>query len=159
MVNHWIFVVTDQKVKNRVIEAIDLFNSRMRHKFWSFSTKNPRLKRVTKNDKVAFLKGGEDGNTFVGTAKLASDPSPPSREFKKYVVDIPEKLMREVRLEETRLFEKPKPIRDILDKLSFIEKKDRWQAYLQGGHTNLRTRLQHNIIGLTMSSVSLGNSL
>jgi len=133
LVNYWVLVVTDQKVKDRVLEAIDLFNNRMRHKFWSFSKKNPRLKRVTKGDKVAFFRGGEDGNVFVGTAKLASDPSPPSRELKRYVIDMPETMMKKVRLEEIHLFDKPRPVSDLVDKLSFIKKKERWQAYFQGG--------------------------
>ena len=96
-------------------------------------------------DRVAFFRGGEDGNVFTGTAKLASDPSSPSREVKRYVVDMPDKMVKEVRLEEVRLFDKPKPIADLVDKLSFIKKKERWQAYFQGGLVQISEQ-DYNVI-------------
>ena len=46
---------------------------------------------------------------------------------------MPETMMREVRLEQTELWDKPKPIADLVNKLSFIKKKGRWQGGFQGG--------------------------
>jgi len=69
--NYWIFTVTGYKLSNENFAAEEIFNQRMKDKFWGIGEKTSNRKSLTKGGKVIYYIGLPQ-KIFAGTATLAS---------------------------------------------------------------------------------------
>jgi hypothetical protein len=106
----------------------------MTDKFWGLGEKTPNRKYLSEGDKVVYYIGWPD-KYFGGTATLASasfalNPSQINQfsHGKKYYTTDYGVLLKDV-----DIWPKRKPVEDVLPQLEFIENKEFWGAYLQGG--------------------------
>ena len=132
--NHWIFTVTSHKGAGYSLPAEDIYNTRMGDEFWGLSTKTPNLRRLQRGDKVVFYLGQPE-KAFAGTATLTSaaaelDESQKDRLSHGISFYRPEVG---VRIGNIDRWEERTPVGEILDRLTFVKKKENWQAYFQGG--------------------------
>jgi hypothetical protein len=132
--NHWIFIVTQRKSSGKIITPEEVFNQRMQDKFWGIGEKTPNRKNLSLGDNIVFYLG-LPSKVFSGEAKLASDCFRLENHHKqKYdhgtVAFSPE---FGVLLDEINIWRTPKSAKDIIPDLTFIENKEYWFSYFQGG--------------------------
>jgi hypothetical protein len=89
---------------------------------------------LRKGDQVAYYIG-LPAKAFAGCAVLASDSLKLSDEERERVSHGKSFYRAEVgvRLDQIQIWDRPRPIENVLPQLAFIENKAAWFAYLQGG--------------------------
>ncbi len=132
--NHWIFTVTSHKVDGETFLAEEIFRQRMADNFWGLGEKTPNRNTLRKGDQVVYYVGYPI-KVFAGRAVLASDSWKLSEEQREKVFHGKKFYRPEygVQLEQIEIWEKPRPIENLVPDLKFIENKEFWFAYLQGG--------------------------
>jgi hypothetical protein len=132
--NHWIFTVTTHTEGGESFEARAIYAQRMRDRFWGLGAKTPNRKGLQKDDRVVFYQGLPD-KAFVGTAVLASSCFNLSEAQKKqYGHDKPFYMPEYgVLLDDIATWEQARPVADLVPDLGFIENKEYWFGYFQGG--------------------------
>jgi hypothetical protein len=133
-VNYWIFTVTTQRSDGRVFSAQEILGQRMKDGFWGLGERTPNRKNVQKGDRVVFYLGNPV-KAFGASACLATSSFELS-EQEKQEVSHGLNLYRPpygVRLEQIKVWEKLRSIEELIPELSFIENKDFWGPYFQGG--------------------------
>ncbi len=134
--NYWIFVANYWKLPDGSwLDSRDIVRTRAEQRFWGLGEKTPNRKSVSRGDKLVFYAGGGESQVLMGTATLASDPYVPSAERLTQVpLGEPDKNPDYgVDLDDVELWAMPKPMRELVPHLSFIENKQFWGTYLQGG--------------------------
>lgn|SRR5574341_880879 len=130
--NYWIFVARDPKEHN--LTARQTYDQRMKDGFWGLGERTPNRQALKKNDKVIFYLAGSE-MVFVGTATLESDSFKLTPEQRKslshnhpfYEADYGVQL---IDIESWPIYKK---VTDLIPYLSFIENRQFWGAYFQGG--------------------------
>jgi heptaprenylglyceryl phosphate synthase len=133
MKNYYILVTSDFEQ----VSAYKIFENRLKEKKFPLYLKTPHLENIKQNDEVIFYIAGinENAQSFVAKSNIKSVEI-----VKELLVDADKKknlVNRYLILESTTLFEKPKSIRPIIEKLDFIRKKLNFGAYLVGGVVKL----------------------
>jgi len=134
--NYWIFVATYWELSDGSwLDSRDIVRTRAEQRFWGLGEKTPNRKSVSRGDKLVFYAGGGESQVLMGTATLASDPYVPSAErITQIPLGEPDKNPDYgVDLDDVELWAVPKPMRELVPHLSFIENKQFWGTYLQGG--------------------------
>lgn len=131
MSNYWIFVIKDQEDKS----GTDIFKKLMEIKMWGLGERTPNRKRLEKNDSVVFYQAGVNAQQFLGFANLDSDVLKPSDVSKEDLESVAEVFNADylIKLKDIITWPEPKMIGTILDKLEFIQNKEYWGTYFQGG--------------------------
>jgi len=132
--NYWIFTVTEHRVDGGRLSAKEIFRTRVADKFWGLGEKTPNRKLLAKGDKVIFYVGIPD-KIFAGIATIASK-----------VITLSDKQKNElghgiefykpdygVFLDEIDVWVLPPSAKELAPHLQFIENKEYWGSYLQGG--------------------------
>ena len=136
--DYWIFIV-----KTKVI-----FTQRMKDEFWGLYEKTPNRKNLKEGDRVVFYIGTPI-KAFAGTATLASPWfTLDEAEKEKYGHNQPDFTSDYgVRLEKIDVWDEPKSVEALVPQLQFIENKDFWWSYFQGGIRYLPKADFQTIIG------------
>ncbi|MFW9889122.1 MAG: hypothetical protein ACFFER_13130 [Candidatus Thorarchaeota archaeon] len=132
--NYWIFTVTNQKIDNKIFSARDIYIQRMNDEFWGLGEKTPNRIKIQAQDKIIYYVGIPE-RVFAGTATAASPNFKLSaQEIDKYSHNTPVfKTEYGIKLTDLDIWEVPKFVPDLVDALSFIENKEYWGSYFQGG--------------------------
>lgn len=132
--NFWIFITTDQKDKNRPYTAREIYEQRMEDSFWGLAKRTPNRKNLEIGDKVIFYLGNPE-KMFAGIATIASENyklSPDERELNSHQTSIFDTEYG-VNLKDIEIWESPRYVPDLVLRLDFIENKEYWGSYFQGG--------------------------
>jgi len=111
MIN-WMFTIND---------IDEVFSKRMKKKEWPLFNRTPMRKSIRADDRVVFYKAGEDGQRFLGKARLSSDP-----------IKLGDFLYK-VKLSDIDLWKNGAKISNLLESLELIPNPTNWSSYLQGG--------------------------
>ena len=132
--NHWIFTVTKQKSDGSVFTAREIYETRMKDRFWGLGHRTPNRKYLQPGDRVVFYVGSPDC-VFAGTATLASESFEPSASQRvKYSHDTSlYEAECGVELNEVDIWDSPTHVPDLVPDLNFVQNKQSWGVYLQGG--------------------------
>ncbi len=132
--NFWIFTVTEHKVGSETFVADEILRQRVNDKFWGLGEKTPNRKSLQKGDQIVFYVG-MPRKVFAASASLASDsfmltPEQQSnfghgKQF--YHTDYG------VLLENIKVWGLSRSVEEIVPNIKFIENKENWYAYFQGG--------------------------
>lgn len=111
--NFWIFVIknTDEE-----------FEKRMKEKSWPIYSYTVNRKRIRPGDKIAFYKAGEGNKIILGISETSSEIK-----AQEGGIDFT------VSLRNIDVWNKPILMKPLVDKLDFIDNKDQWGRYMQGG--------------------------
>ena len=130
--NYWIFTVTTHKDYN--ITGEEIFNQRMEDRFWGLGERTPNRQNLSEGDKVVYYIGVPQ-KVFGGTTTLAS-PSFKLNDSQKKQYGHGTEFYEEdygVFLKDIDIWHAPKSVEGLIPRLEFIENKQFWGAYFQGG--------------------------
>ena len=132
--SNWIFTVTQHKVDGELLLAEDILNQRMADQFWGLGEKTPNRRSLKKGDLVVFYVG-LPRKVFAASAQLDSDSFELNKEqkenyghSKKFYSPDYGVMLTNVQIWKTAHF-----VEDLVPNLVFIENKENWFAYFQGG--------------------------
>src|SRR5579863_1504241 len=131
--SHWIFCATAHKDKG-IADPREIIEQRFRDQFWGLGEKTPNRRTLQAGDKLIFYLGVPHC-TFAASATLASDSfAVSSAEQQRLSHDMDFYRARYgVRLTETKVWEHPCRVEDVVGALTFVVNKQSWGAYFQGG--------------------------
>ena len=126
--NYLIFISSDGKRS-----GFDIFNERVQENKWPIYNKTPQLRNVKEGKNVVFYiaGAGEKRQSFIGCAKIKS-----IIDNKNTTVDTNQEFKQvlfHVEFKELKIFDKDVNIKDHIDNLDFIENKEKYGLYFQGG--------------------------
>ena len=126
--NYLIFISSDGKRS-----GFDIFNERVQENKWPIYNKTPQLRNVKEGKNVVFYVAGagEKRQSFIGSAKIKS-----IIDNKNTTVDTNQEFKQvlfHVEFKELKIFDKDVNIKDHIDNLDFIENKEKYGLYFQGG--------------------------
>jgi hypothetical protein len=132
--NYWIFTVTTHKVDGETLTGDEIFRQRMADKFWGLGEKTPNRSSLRKADQVVYYVG-LPAKVFAGCAVQGSDSWKLSEEQRERVSHGKKFYRAEygVQLEQIETWDKPRGVETVVPYLKFIENKEFWYTYLQGG--------------------------
>jgi predicted RNA-binding protein len=133
MKNYYCLVTSDARYEI----AYEIFGKRIKEKKYPLYLRTPHLNEIKEKDEVVFYIAGNNTNsqTFVASAEIVLienlsdtvvDPDKKKNVINKYLI-----------LEKILIFEKPKQIKLIIDKLKFIKNKTHYGTNLVGGVTKI----------------------
>ena len=126
--NYLIFISSDGKKS-----GFEIFNERLQENKWPIYNKTPQLQNVAEGKNIIFYiaGGGEKRQSFVGSAKIKS-----IIDNKNTTADTNQELKQVlfyVEFKEIKIFDKDLMIKEHIDNLDFIENKEKYGLYFQGG--------------------------
>ena len=130
---YWIFCVTAHKDLG-ISDPEDVLKQRFSDQFWGLGEKTPNRRALKAGDKVIFYLGTPH-RAFGASAVLASDSfslSPQQQQDLSHGMDF-YRAPYGVRLSEIDIWDHRCRVEDVLPAISFIENKDNWGVYFQGG--------------------------
>lgn len=153
---NWIFTVTKQTKDGSVLTGREIYEQRMKDYFWGLHVRTPNHSYISPGDRVVFYIGAPE-SAFSGTATLATTFFELSSEQKqKYFHESP--VYRPafgVELKNIRVWDNSKLASDLVSDLTFIENKEYWGTYFQGGIRGLSEKDYNVIVGArTFSELS-----
>jgi predicted RNA-binding protein len=132
--NYWIFIVTSHKADGELLAGEDILQQRMKDGFWGLAEKTPNRNSLQQGDQVVFYVGNPI-KAFAGRAVLAGESFKLSEEERDRYSHGKNFYRAEygVRLEQIQLWERRVAVESLVPHLRFIENKEFWFAYFQGG--------------------------
>jgi len=150
--NYWIFIVTEHKEVG--LKAEEIFLQRMTDSFWGLGEKTPNRRNLVQDDKVVYYVGNPI-MFFAGTAALKTSSFKLSDEQKnQYGHNNPFYISEYgVELKDIHVWSTPKSVIDLVPQLSFIDNKEFWFSYFQGGVRQITEEDYKTIIGERYTSL------
>ena len=129
MTNHWILVVTEQRIGRTILGAMDILQNRIRNRFWAFGQRAKGIRLLGKGDRAIIYASGRTGKDFVGVCEITSAPYELSRKRREMMIGNPSYA---VDIDGVQLFSEPRSVKTLLHRLGFVRNKKNWGAYFQG---------------------------
>lgn len=132
--NYWIFIVTGHRVDGETLTADEIFEQRMKDKFWGLGEKTPNRNSLQKGDQIVYYVG-LPRKTFAASAVLSTSSFSLSKEQRSKFAHGKQFYQTEygVLLENIQIWDNPRRVENLVSDLKFIENKEFWFAYFQGG--------------------------
>ncbi|MFN0159303.1 MAG: endonuclease NucS domain-containing protein [Bacteroidota bacterium] len=132
--NNWIFTVTQHKIDGETFTADEILTQRMNDHFWGLGEKTPNRRSLKKGDRIVFYVG-LPRKEFSASATLASDSFQLNADQKEKLGHGKTFYRSEygVFLSDIQVWKAPHRVEDLVPGLKFIENKESWFAYFQGG--------------------------
>lgn len=131
---YFVFVVNDAEGVEGRVSARHVYEELMKIGAWGIGERTPSRKDLVKGSRVVFYQAGKGGQCFIGTAVIDSELRPMSAEraAERRAVGI-EPSKYDLDLAEIDIWEEPKPVVDMVQRLGFISNKDHYGVHFQGG--------------------------
>jgi len=110
--NYWIFVISD---------SFEEFENRVKTKQWPIYDRTLNKDNLAVGDSIIFYKAGSNGQKFLGNATIKTE------------LEKKTDFVYALGMENISVWEKPVIVKEIVSKLDFIENKEHWGSYFQGG--------------------------
>jgi hypothetical protein len=133
MMYYWVFVVKDHYMDGDLVSALDIAKERVGGRFWLISKRYASMKALSEGGSAVFYATGRDGRFFVGDGTFSTSPRPLDIEMSMHAKGHPsEKMTHYIRFDTARLWQNPVKVEDLVEKLSFISRKEKWYVYFRG---------------------------
>jgi len=132
--NYWLFIIGQKKSDSGRPAPDEVLSQRLADRFWGLGERTPNRRSLKQGDKVVFYVG-IPFVAFSASATLASDSFTLSKDQKsKYDHEKPfYHTDYGVFLDDVQYWETPRLVKDLIPSVKFIENKENWGAYFQGG--------------------------
>lgn len=129
----WVFIVKDHVQGKEVIPASKIAEERVRERFWLVSKRVAAMKELGEGGVAVFYSTGREGKLFLGDGTFSQPAKPITNKLRFHIRGYPsEKLTHYVAFDTATLWPKPVSLQSVVDKISFIKKKDKSYAYFRG---------------------------
>ena len=131
---YFVFIVNDAQGVQGRMPARRIYDELMKVKGWGIGQRTPYRKDLRKDSRVVFYQAGKGGQSFIGTATMASELRPMSTEraAERRAVGI-EPAKYDLDLTDIDIWKESKPVVDMVQRLEFISNKDYYGVHFQGG--------------------------
>lgn len=131
---YWLFIVTGHRTDGQEISPEEIIQTRFLDGFWGLGAQTPNRKHLAEGDQVIFYMG-LPRKEFVGSARLATDSYKTTAEQREKYSHGTDFFAAEfgVDLIGQSIWESAVPAEDAVPQLEFIENKEYWYSYFQGG--------------------------
>jgi len=131
---YFIFIVNDAQGVQGRMPARQIHDALMKLAGWGIGQRTPYRKDLRSGSRIVFYQAGKGGQSFIGTATMASGLRPMSAEraAKRRAVGI-EPARYDLDLTDVEIWEEGKPVVDMVQRLEFISNKDHYGVHFQGG--------------------------
>jgi len=131
---YFVFIVNDAQGVHGRVTAREIYERLMKIGAWGIGERTPYRKDLRKRSPVVFYQAGKGGQRFIGTATIASELRPMSakRAAERRAVGI-EPSKYDLNLTDIEVWEEPKPVVDMIQRLEFVSNKDHFGVHFQGG--------------------------
>lgn len=130
---HYMVILNNLRVGDDVINAKDIANLLSKHNLWLFSPHTAKVRSLKAGDALLVYLAGKSNRVFVGTFKLNSKPAPLEEATPDELKPLAKYYSLAAPIEDVILWEKPKPIVELLPRLSFITDKKNYGLHLRQG--------------------------
>ena len=132
--NYWIFTITSHKSDGKIFSPEEILSQRAKDQFWGLGEKTPNRKNLEMGDQVVFYIGNPVKG-FGASARLASTAFELSKQEQDKLSHGTTFYRPQygVHLEQISLWERARSVDQLLGGLDFIENKEFWGTYFQGG--------------------------
>jgi len=132
--NYWIFTATQHKIEGNTYSPEEIVKQRLADQFWGLGERTPNRRYLKKGDQIIYYLGNPI-KSFAASATLSSDSFILTEEQKKKYSHDKEIYKSDfgVLLENIQLWDHYHPVNDLVANLKFIENKEIWGSYFQGG--------------------------
>lgn len=139
--NYWIFTAAPHTSNSESLTAREMYDCRMKDKFWGLGEHTPNRTNIRKGDQVVFYLARPE-QVFVGTAKLGTDSYELGTDEKFEMSHGSAILTAQygVRLEEIKTWETARPMVRLAATLNFVTNRAQWWTHLQGGVRQVEER-------------------
>ncbi|MFC1920387.1 endonuclease NucS domain-containing protein [Chloroflexota bacterium] len=147
--NYWIFIVKNQTWDGNIHTGEEIFHQRMKDQFWGIGEKTPNRMNLNEDDRIVYYIAVPK-KTFSGTAELASSSFKLNESQKKKYAHGIEFYVSDygVLLKEINTWPTQKVVTDeLVSRLKFIENKEFWGGYFQGGIRQIPEDDYRTIVG------------
>lgn len=128
--SYHICILGDQKDREGVKHAGEnIFHNLMHKGIWGLHPTTASRANIKSGDRLVFYLGGKN-QKFLGMAKAVSEAYFDKSSSENIFLDP---TTYRIDVSDITIWDRPKPIRPLLRKLSFIKNVDTWGPYLQGG--------------------------
>ncbi len=133
MTSFWIFPVKDSTIGQERMTGVEIYEQRMKDRYWGIRESAQNRKELRKGDLVIFYLAGKGGQIFLGTCELDSEYHALKREErKKLVYGTFFTADHGVDLTNIEEWKTSVSIRPLLEILEFTKSLSSWWSYLQG---------------------------
>jgi len=131
---YFIFIVNDAQGVHGRVPARHIYDELMKIKSWGIGQRTPYRKDLREGSRIVFYQAGKGGQTFIGTATMVSELRSMSSEraAERRAMGI-EPAKYDLDLADIDVWEEPKPVADMVQRLGFISNKDHYGVHFQGG--------------------------
>ncbi len=133
--NYWIFIVTQRKDSSgKLWSGREILDTRLKDQFWGLGERTPNRKKLQPGDRIIFYEGNPT-KAFVAEATLETGSFELTSAQKKQYDHGSSVFLTDygVTLKNCRGFATAILAEKLLDTLTFIENKEYWYSYFQGG--------------------------
>jgi len=120
MHNYWVFVVVDHKGRGAP-NAAEIFENRVRKRFWALNPKGAHAKKLQEGDKVVLCMAGKYSRGLAGQAILGSSLRKITAKQREQLHGLPSRGFSHcVRFKRVKPFKQIRCLGDYRGKVSFI---------------------------------------
>lgn len=130
--NHFMVVINDLQLGEKIMGAREIVKLLFDNKQWLFSPATPKVKSLRRNDRLVVYAAGKGNRCFLGEFTLSTAPET-LQTLNPKLENLARLYSLTCNMKDEILWEKPKPIVDMLPRLSFIEDKRNYGLYLRQG--------------------------
>jgi len=131
---YFVFIVNDAQGVSERLPARKIYDQLMKIRAWGIGERTPYRKDLREGSRVVFYQAGKGGQRFIGTVTIASELQPMSakRAAERRALGI-EPSKYDLNLTDIEVWEEPKPVVDMIQRLKFVSNKDHFGVHFQGG--------------------------
>jgi len=158
--SNYILVVKDHMCGSEVVDAVTIFEDRVKKRVWGLSRYAAHKRKISKGDRVVFYVSSKKRNMvslLFGCGVIDSNPYLVSEVERRLCIGLSERYTHIVDLADVEVWSNPLPFREVCGALSLVKNKQNPYVYLQGGIVRISEedyRMICNTAKLFMSSNS-----
>jgi len=144
---YFVFIVNSAPGVHGRLTARHIYEQLMKLHAWGIGERTPHRRELRTGSRVVFYQAGKGGQCFIGSATVASRlrPMSPSRAAERRAVGI-EPSAFDLDLKDIQIWDAPKPVVDMIQRLEFITNTEHYGVHFQGGAKRISEADYYTII-------------
>lgn len=139
-----IFIINNFELGDSIYSAEEIKNYLLEKNIWAFSISAPNLKLFSEGDKVTVYLAGKGNRCFAADFTISSQPY--NAEKNAHDTDWLAMFPIRIKIQDINKWTKPVPVRDVIDKLDFIQDKKNYGLYFRQSTKIIKEKDYYTIV-------------